>query len=83
MAEQLIGEVTHYFGKARVAAIEEGNRATVELLGNRRSADLTLVDDVNVGDFVLLHAGFAIQKLAPEDAAETLALLEELGEEVP
>ena len=38
-----------------------------------------LVDGVTVGDWVILHAGFAIQKLDPEEAEKTLALLRELA----
>ena len=56
----------------------DGQKGTVELSGVRYQANLTLLEDVRVGDIVLLHAGFAIQKLDPEAAAETLALFEEL-----
>ena len=58
----------------------EGQKATVEISGVRYQANLSLVEDVAIGDAVLLHAGFAIQKLDPEAAAETLALFEELEE---
>ena len=50
----------------------------VEVRGNRMRAGLALVPDAAVGDWVLLHAGFAITKITPEDAAETGALLEEM-----
>jgi len=53
----------------------EGNRATVEFAGNRRPASLMLVPEVKVGDWVLLHAGFAITVLAEDDARESLRLL--------
>jgi len=56
----------------------EGHKGTVEVSGVRYQANLSLVEDVSVGDVVLLHAGFAIQKLDPEAAAETIALFEEL-----
>ena len=62
---------------ATVLSIEE-QKGTVEVSGVRYQSNLTLVEDVAVGDVVLLHAGFAIQKLDPEAAAETLALFEEL-----
>ena len=42
-------------------------------------ARLHLVDDVEIGDYVLVHAGFAITKLEAADALETLALLQEAG----
>jgi len=58
----------------------EGVKAKVDILGNVREADLTLVGETKVGEYILLHAGFAIQKIAPDDALETLRLCEELGE---
>ena len=57
----------------------EGRVATVDVMGNQREADLTLVDDATIGDYVLLHAGFAIEKMTAEDAAESLRIWEELG----
>jgi len=53
----------------------EGNRATVEFAVNRRMASLMLVPQAKVGDWVLLHAGFAITVLEEEDARESLRLL--------
>jgi len=53
----------------------EGNRGTVDVAGNRRSASLVLVPQVQVGDYVLLHAGFAITVLEEADALESLKLL--------
>ena len=64
---------------ARVIEMK-GRKARVDVLGNVRSADLTLLDEVRVGDYVLVHAGFAIQRLEPEDAEETLDLFREMGE---
>ena len=57
-----------------------GDRAEVALSGNVREADITLVDDVNVGDWVLVHAGFAIEKLTREEAEETLRLFSQVEE---
>ena len=53
--------------------------ATVELGGNRSTARLDLLDDVKVGDYVLVHAGFAITTVDEEYAKETLAMLSEVG----
>jgi hydrogenase expression/formation protein HypC len=47
-----------------------------EIGGVKREVDLRLVEDAQVGDYVILHAGFAIQKLNEEEAKETLELLE-------
>ena len=45
--------------------------------GNVIDVNLSLVEDVKTGDYVLVHAGFAIEKYDEEDAQETLALLRE------
>lgn len=42
------------------------------------TASLLLLDDVKPGDYIMLHAGFAIQKVDQEEAAETLRLLNEM-----
>ena len=56
----------------------EGETALCEIDGVQRQASLMMVEDVTVGDFVLIHAGFAIEKLDEEDAQETLRLFREL-----
>jgi len=63
---------------ARIVELE-GRRATVDVLGNRREADVSLVDEPQVGDYVLVHAGFAIEKMTGDDAAESLRIWEELA----
>lgn len=56
----------------------EGEVALCEIDGVQREASLMMVDGVSVGDFVLIHAGFAIEKLDEADARETLRLFREL-----
>ena len=51
--------------------------ARVDVGGNVREASIALLEDVSVGDYVLLHAGFAIGKYEEEEAKRTLALLRE------
>jgi len=58
---------------------KEGDMGVVELGGVRRKVSLQLLDDVEVGDYVIVHAGFAIEKLDEETARETLELFESLG----
>ena len=53
----------------------EGRTAQVEQGGTRTRARVDLLDEVRVGDYVLVHAGLAIAKVDEEDARETLALL--------
>jgi hydrogenase expression/formation protein HypC len=51
----------------------------VELYGVRRKVSLMLLPEAEVGEFLLIHAGYAIGKLDAEEAQETIALLEELA----
>lgn len=55
----------------------EGNRAKVSVGGATYFAGLHLVEDVHIGDYILLHSGYAIQKLDREEAEITLELLRE------
>ncbi len=55
----------------------KGERATVSVGGTACTAGLHLVEDVRVGDYILLHSGYAIQKIDPEEAQITLNLLRE------
>jgi len=64
---------------ARVLTIE-GDMAEVSVGGAVFRAGLQMVDGVMVGDYVLLHAGFAIEKLREQDALETLRLLKEMDD---
>lgn len=55
----------------------ENTRAVVDVGGARRDVSILLLPDaVNVGDYVLVHAGFAIQKIDEEAAKESYRLLE-------
>ena len=54
----------------------DGRRAVVEIQGNRREVDVTLVT-VEPGQYVLVHAGVALQVLDEEEARETIAMIEE------
>jgi len=56
----------------------EGPIAVVEEGGVRREARVDLVEGVEVGDYVIVHAGIAIERLDEEEARETLRLLEEV-----
>lgn len=57
----------------------DNDTAITEIDGVKREASLMLLtDEVKVGDFVIVHAGFAISKLDEDDARETLALMREV-----
>ncbi len=55
-----------------------GDVGVLDVRGNRVRAGLALVPEAEVGDWVLLHAGFAITRIGADDAAETNALLDRL-----
>jgi hydrogenase expression/formation protein HypC len=60
----------------------DGTTAIADFWGVRRKIALDVVDEpVGVGDHVLVHVGFAIRRIAPEDLAETLAFFEALSAE--
>ena len=52
--------------------------AICEVDGVRREGSLMMLDDVVVGDYVLLHAGFAIEKIDPDEAKNTLEIFREV-----
>jgi hydrogenase expression/formation protein HypC len=65
-----------------VALVDEDlGLATVEVAGVRRTVNIGLFDGVGVGDWVLVHVGFAISVVDEAEAAATLALLQEMGAE--
>lgn len=63
---------------ARIVEVK-GNLAKVEVGGVVKEARLDLIEDAKKGEYVILHAGFAIQKLDEREARETLKLLNELA----
>ncbi|HIJ67532.1 MAG TPA: HypC/HybG/HupF family hydrogenase formation chaperone [Planctomycetes bacterium] len=64
---------------ARIVELED-DKALVDALGNRWKIRTTLTPEVQKGDIVLIHAGFAIAKVDEEDARETWQLIAELDE---
>ena len=56
-----------------------GNEGAVEVEGVQYTANLQLLDSVKEGDYVLVHAGFAIEKVDEKHATETLELLREIA----
>lgn len=58
----------------------EAGIAKAEISGVRRKVSIALEPDARVGDWVLVHVGFALSRIDEEQARETLALLEQMGE---
>ena len=67
-----------------VMKIEEinGKEAIANYYGNRRKVRLDIISDSKVGDYILIHAGFAISKLTEEEGEERMELLKELDEKM-
>ena len=67
---------------AKVVSVD-GACALVVIEDVEYNASILLLEDVHPGDFVLLHAGFAIEKIDPDEAAETMRLLLEIEKNNP
>lgn len=72
---------------ANVIEIKENRLATVDILGVTRDISIDLTPQAGVGDFVLVHAGFAIEVVDPDYAQETIDLIKDfpdlIGDELP
>jgi hydrogenase expression/formation protein HypC len=66
----------------RVVELTGGDNAIVDLDGVRKAISLALVDGVAVGDYVILHVGYALTRLDPEEAQRTLELFAAAAESV-
>lgn len=64
---------------AKVVALPEPDTALIDVDGVRKRISLALVDGVAVGDYVIVHVGYALARLDPDEAARTLALFAEAG----
>jgi hydrogenase expression/formation protein HypC len=64
---------------ARISALLDNDMAKAEVAGVVKDVNLALVDGVGVGDYVIIHVGFALSRLEPEEAEQTLALFAEAG----
>ncbi|HFE38640.1 MAG TPA: HypC/HybG/HupF family hydrogenase formation chaperone [Gammaproteobacteria bacterium] len=65
---------------AEIVEIDSANdNAIVSLEGVKKTISLALVEDVQVGDFVLVHVGYALNKVSQDEAQKTLSLMAEAG----
>ena len=67
---------------AKVIELLEDDYALIDLGGVRNRVSLALVDGVKVGDYVIVHTGFAITRLDVEEAEKTLALFAEIADAI-
>ena len=59
---------------------KDGDRAVADAMGNRWNIRITLTPEIEVGDVVLIHAGYAIAKVDEEEAKKTWELFEEIAQ---
>jgi hydrogenase expression/formation protein HypC len=64
---------------AQVVELRDNDGAVVDLAGVRKEISLALVEHIAVGDYVIVHVGYALNRLDPEEAEKTLRLFAELG----
>lgn len=64
---------------ARIVELLPPAGGLIDIGGVRKRVSLELVPDVQVGDYVIVHVGYALQKLDPDEAARTLQLFAEAG----
>jgi len=57
----------------------KGSTGIAEVGGVAREINIQLIEELKIGDYVIVHAGFAIQKLDEKEARETLSLLKEIS----
>ncbi|WP_428625321.1 HypC/HybG/HupF family hydrogenase formation chaperone [Sedimenticola sp.] len=57
----------------------EADMATVSVGNVKKAVSTALVEDVAIGDYLLIHVGYALNKISEEEAAATLKLFEEAG----
>ena len=60
----------------------DGKEALCDYLGNRRKIRIDVINKVEVGDYLLIHAGFAISKVSEEEGNERLQIFKELEEKI-
>jgi len=64
---------------SKVVAIDENNMATVDTMGVKRQVTLDLISEpVEVGEYILIHVGFAMNKISTEEAEESLKIYEDI-----
>lgn len=64
---------------AKILELSSGGSATVSLEGVKKEISLALVADAKVGDYVLVHVGYALNTISPEEAEETLRVMADMS----
>jgi hydrogenase expression/formation protein HypC len=67
---------------AQVLSVDDGGETALVAIGPvKKEISIALLEDVRPGDYVLIHVGYALHKVSPEEAERTLAMIREAGEE--
>ena len=64
----------------KIEKIFKDKQALVNFMGVKKKVALDLLEDINIGDFIIVHAGFAISKLSEKDANETIGYFRQIAE---
>jgi hydrogenase expression/formation protein HypC len=64
---------------AKVVSLEPDAEAIVDLGGVKKRISTALVEDLAIGEWVIVHVGYALTKMSPEEAERTLALIAQTG----
>jgi len=64
---------------AKIVELRAADTAVVEMGGVRKAISLALLDGIELGDYVIVHVGYALQRLDPVEAQKTLALFDEMS----
>lgn len=67
---------------AKIVEVDESGLGKVDYLGTKIKANLSLLEEFKIGDWVILHAGFAISRMNEEEAQETLQILREYAGQI-
>ncbi|MCO4845089.1 MAG: HypC/HybG/HupF family hydrogenase formation chaperone [Sulfurovum sp.] len=66
---------------SKVVEVDENNMATVDTMGIKRHVSLDLIaDEINIGDYILIHVGFAMNKIDEDEALKSLEVYREMLE---
>ncbi len=64
---------------AKVVELFDDEQAVIDLGGVRKTISVALLEEVELGDYVIVHVGYALNRLDPEEARKTLELFAEMG----
>ncbi len=67
----------------QIVALDPDGTALADFGGTQRRVSVDLLDRAEVGDFVIVHAGFALHRLDPEEARQTIELFREVMDAEP